>query len=192
MNGSVGTMPAGDIRSFENTGLDLVWMNLNIQGAGNLFGYAIMKETTPSSQRTLLRFHVALGMKQENFEVINATDIDKASFFAVGGPFDSHLYYAVDDKVYRYDIQNKLTTEVLNLQGREITMLKFWNNDHIVVGSFDQGNGFGTVTRYKPADDNGFGPFTVVMNEGTDIPISYGPESNPPCYFKRIVDVINK
>ncbi len=194
-SGSLAQLPEGNIRPYTNTGLDLVWMGIQIQHSPWRI-YAILKD--PQTGRPwLMQAVYSDAMEQLIFQEINATDIDKASFFAVGGAFPGRVYYAVNDKIYQYIIPGtsgvEVTELVLDLQGHEITMMRFDDpvlkkGNDLLVGSFDQSSGYGTFTRYSPQE---YGNMKLTLDSDS-IPISYGPNNPVPCYFGKIVDVYNK
>ncbi len=63
--------------------------------------------------------------------VISAPDFDKASHVDIDPTF-GYVYYSVGDKLYQYDYGRNFTTMVADMQGKEITMVRFPKFSNIV------------------------------------------------------------
>lgn len=99
------------------TGKDLVHMEAAY--TGNV--YAIMKNPA-NSQFSIIRFTVGAAVTSN--DVITATDIDKATRFAVS-PDRGYLFYSVGGKVYEYDLSLKTSKLMLDKGPDEVTYLAF-------------------------------------------------------------------
>ncbi len=77
----------------------------------------------------------SIAISEADGGFIGAKDIDKASFFAVGGIYLDNLYYAVGGKVYKYNILDDKSYLVLDKSPATITYMNFINDGASGVGS---------------------------------------------------------
>ncbi len=113
-------------RKFDyTTGKDLVFMtnnNYTNTWVGSVF--AILND--PVDNKNYLAFFVNWSGEQKYYGEIEAIDFDKATSYAVS-PNYGYLFYAVGNKVYQYDFNNKMNTQMLDLGPRQISLIKFEN-----------------------------------------------------------------
>jgi hypothetical protein len=99
-------------------GKDMVYMEDQTNG----YGYAVLKDPGMPNYH-LLRFYPGFAFS-DYFEPMNATDIDKATHFAVS-PELGYLFYSVGGKLYEYDPFLRTSFLLLNKGSSEITHLSF-------------------------------------------------------------------
>lgn len=123
--------PQNSLFSF-NTGKDMVYMEGTRRANGLV--YAILEK---NNQRSIYGINMAgTGFVQEEYiDVVNAPNFNQAKLFAFHSQFP-YLFYAVNNKVYLYNLGTKTTTELTNLNfasTEEITCLKFnlFRNSHL-------------------------------------------------------------
>lgn len=128
---------------------DMVYMEDQTNG----LGYAVMKDPGAANYH-LLRFYPGYAFA-DYFEPMNATDIDKATHFAVS-PELGYLFYSVGGKLYEYDPFLHQSFLMLDKGNSEITHLsfqKFFNTSY-----YDKYTEFGnllTVGTVNPAGAEG-------------------------------------
>ncbi len=122
---------------------DLVFMgatqNMAAQGL-TLTYYVLLKDA--SNDYWILRMLPGAGSAawtQEYWHKIGskgtgAKDIDKATVFATGGQYNHSLYYAVEGKVYKYNIPDDNWFEVLDKTPEKVTYMDFNNYNAAVTG----------------------------------------------------------
>lgn len=101
------------------TGKDLMYMEMSYSSAI----HAILKDPGTGTL-SIIRFF--LGAAPTYNEVITATDIDKATHFAMS-PDRGYLFYSVGGKVYEYDLSLKTSKLMLDKGNEEVTYLAFQN-----------------------------------------------------------------
>jgi hypothetical protein len=99
-------------------GKDMVYMEDQTNG----YGYAVLKDPGLANYY-LLRFYPGFGF-QDYFDPITATDIDKATHFAVS-PELGYLFYSVGGKLYEYDPFLHKSFLMMDKGTAEITFLSF-------------------------------------------------------------------
>ena len=183
---------------YENTEKDIVYMGANYAFPGfttNIFFYSILKDA--NSDYWLLRSHTGASQPVHTQDIwikMNATDINRATAFAVGGEFFNNLYYAVDGKVYEYNIADNQSYLMLDKENEKITYLGFvLNTRHgtdfldaykcIVVASYNETAKVGTLEHYTipPLQQ----PFVLYEDPVRGATHSWSG-------FGKIVDVCNK
>lgn len=126
-----------------------------IPNAAQKFIYFLFKNTS-SGQTHILRAVMAT-MAQDFWKPMNAIDIDKATLFATGGELHTNIFYAVDDKVYVYNIPDDESRVVLEKPGEVITALSF-----MPVESETRYSNFLTVASYNGNPGGGsFGQYVI-------------------------------
>jgi len=139
-------IPAGGLMSWANTGKDLVF-------AGRIghTGYLILRND--NNEHFFLQ--VNSSFIQIDFRPMHATNIHLAEHFAVGGTWSQNIYYAVEGRVYAWNISDNASYVVLDLGDQIITYLDFVRysanlrvTTEIYVGSFDPSTGVGTLTSF--------------------------------------------
>ena len=130
--GSLSTKPTTDTLFDYNTGKDLVYMTYTPFANGNVF--AILKELN-GSKYYLARFTLGSSTKQVDYDEMTATDIDKASFFAVSPDF-GYIFYTVGGKLYSYDVSAMASKLMIDKGNKVFTQLRFRNSD-LVAASVD-------------------------------------------------------
>lgn len=109
-----------------STGKDFVYMTNTPYDGGST--YAIL-EDSQTHKRYLYMMKIASGITQRKFMPLDdATDIEKAEHFAVY-PSANRLFYAVDNKVYQYDMNGHVANPI-SLGNEKVTLLKF----HVFTG----------------------------------------------------------
>jgi hypothetical protein len=193
------------LTKFENTEQDLVFLGSNNRYAGNdtdLFFFAILKDSNDDFWFLRMLAPNLLSAsrqpEQDMYKKMNATDIDQATLFAVGGEFaQRQLYYAVGGKIYQYNFNDNQSFEVLNLPNQTITYLGFDGNvrhgatgssmidaeKNLTVGSFNETTRVGTLAFYEIPDLRA--PLRVYADQQTGRLKTF-------TGFARIVDVLNK
>ncbi len=132
--GSMSFMPATDTLFDYNTGKDLAYMTYTPFANGNVF--AILRESD-RSKYYLARFTLGSSTKQVDYDEMTATDIDKASFFAVSPDF-GYIFYTVGAKLYSYDISAMASKLMMDKGNKVFTQLRFRNSE-LVAASVDPG-----------------------------------------------------
>jgi hypothetical protein len=177
-------MPSNpEIRSFENTGLDLV--DMRIGGFSPRMIYSVLKHPTTNVHH-IMRVEYTQELRQVNFEEMLATDIQNAKFFATGGRFAQYYYYATNNKVYAYHISTKTTYTIKDFGHEEITMFKIYGDD-LLIGHYDATTGYGSFGRYIPME---YGEEMQIRVTDEGEVLHYGPNGTPAAYFKKVVDAI--
>lgn len=137
---------------------DLVWMDKSAGGYG-----FIITHNPVTNLDTLTKF--LPGAMPTYSRPLNATDIDKATHFAVSNN-PEYLFYSVGGKVYEYDLSLQTSKLMLDKGASEITYLNFEQFTHtslypstygvwmryLSVGSYDGANG--TLEQYGVVDAN--------------------------------------
>lgn len=106
-----------------NTGMDLVYMESTRYSNGLV--YSVLQDA--SGNRVVYAINMGgTGFVQEAvYDNLNAPDFDRATAFAFHSQYP-FMFYAVDNKVYLYNLATGQPTEVITLDaGKEITLLKF-------------------------------------------------------------------
>lgn len=101
------------------TGKDLVYMEMSYTGVI----HAIMKDPS-TGVYSIIRFYIVAAPTYN--EALTATDIDKATCFAMS-PDRGYLFYAAGGKVYEYDLSLKTSKLMLDKGSETITYLAFQN-----------------------------------------------------------------
>jgi hypothetical protein len=131
---SLSLMPTIDTLFNYNTGKDLTYMTYTPFGNGNVF--AILQELD-KSKYYLARFTLGTNTRQVDYDEMTATDINKASFFAVS-PDYGYIFYTVGGKLYSYDISAMASKLMIDKGNKVFTQLRFRNSD-LVAASVDPG-----------------------------------------------------
>jgi len=174
--------------SLRNMNMDLVFSQSAALPVGNIgasgaevLSYNILKDA--NGDFWVLR--IVLGtMEQQFWQRMNVVSgFNENSIIAVGGEFiDRQIYYAVGGNVYLYNIHNNQSTRVLTLPGEVITYMNFVGNMRhhgptdgtmgfdgfrfIVIGSFNETTGVGTLTHYRIPE--GTGTWTIYRDSRTN------------------------
>jgi hypothetical protein len=111
-------MPVGALFPY-NINMNLVYMQWVSYNGGEVF--AILKDA--AGKFRLARFNMD-GTSQRFYAEMNATDIDKATSFAVSNEL-GYVFYNVDGKVYEYDLFLNASKLMQDYGNRKISMLKF-------------------------------------------------------------------
>ncbi|WP_316814516.1 PKD-like family lipoprotein [Pedobacter nyackensis] len=142
-------MPTGNLFDF-NVKKKLVYMGFSLYNSGEVS--AILKDNDKSVYH-FARFaapykNIAFGY-QYTYQVMNATDIDKATHFAVT-PQQGYLFYAVEGKLYEYDFASNSAKLMKDYGSRKISMLKvnlpdaYWIPEEysnlLMIATYDEGN----------------------------------------------------
>ena len=109
-------------------------------------------------------------MKNKRYEIVNATDFDKAEYYGASG-LRTFLIYTVGSKVYAYDYSAQKLKMIKDFQDQEITCFFYdilyetgSNDDFFYVATYDPGlpkaTG-GTLTKFKVVDD----PNEIIIEE---------------------------
>ncbi|WP_343538750.1 PKD-like family lipoprotein [Sphingobacterium thalpophilum] len=143
------TDPDKDAKLFSfSIGLDMLYMRWLAYNGGEIF--SVMKEPQ-SSKKFLVRFN-AVSTAQTYFNEITGADIEKAELFAFNPEF-GYLFYAVDDKVYEYDMVYKTSKLMADFNGKRISYLNFYefknttkytDGNKLMVGFYDPNKSDGT------------------------------------------------
>lgn len=164
------------------TGKDFVYMTSTPYDGGST--YTIL-EDAGTHKRYMYMMKVATGITQRKFHPLDdAPEIEKATCFAVH-PSSNWLFYAVENKVYLYDMNGHSATPIA-LVNETVTLLKFHIftgltvdnkiQNQLIVGSVDTGtSGLNGHVRFYP------------------VPSAWGDEftpSEPYHNFGRVVDVV--
>jgi hypothetical protein len=126
----------------------------------------------------------------EVFGSAETIDWSRVKLYAVGGEFNESMYFALDGKVYVYNIYEDESYLMLDKgPGYEITYLNFFglgagSNRDIFVGSFD--GTYGTLERYviPPRPD----PFEIARR-ANDEEFRFGPQSRFVDPFSGLVTI---
>lgn len=145
----VTSLPAGNLFDF-NVKKKLIYMGFSLYNSGEVS--AVLKDNDKSVYH-FARFatsyrNIAFGF-QSTFQPMNATDVDKATLFAVT-PQQGYLFYAVGGKLYEYDFASNSAKLMKDYGNRKISMLKvnlpdaFWiaeeYSNMLMVATYDEGN----------------------------------------------------
>lgn len=109
-------------------------------------------------------------VKNKRYEIVNATDFDKAEYYGASG-LRTFLIYTVGSKVYAYDYSAQKLKMIKDFQDQEITCFFYdilyetgSNDDFFYVATYDPGlpkaTG-GTLTKFKVVDD----PNEIIIEE---------------------------
>lgn len=131
-NSECTLMPDGTVFNYQDPTKDLLYMTWNTYSNGMLF--ALLKDRA-TKKVYLARVNVSADvLRQNSYDEMIATDIDKATQMAVD-PVNGYIFYSVGGKLYEYDPSLKSARLMLDRPGSEITML---NNasDGLVVGFY--------------------------------------------------------
>lgn len=139
--GTMSLMPSTDTLFDYNTGKDLVYMTFTPFANGNVF--AILRDPV-DAKYFLARFSLGTNVKQVDYDEMTATDIDKASFFAVSPDF-GYIFYTVGGKLYSYNTSDMVSKLMLDKGNETFTQLRFRNGDLVAA----------TVDPAKPEGANG-------------------------------------
>lgn len=140
--GICNTIPNSTLLNWSNTNSDLVFMTtIDLNGYEAL---AILKNIS-TGKYNLLRINRNASNQTltQTFykEMLNATDIDKATKFAVSSS-PQYLFYAVGGKLYEYDWGTQTSKLMLDKGSEEITFIDYRVNkdsllDRLIVGSYN-------------------------------------------------------
>jgi len=196
---------ADSLVSFRNMNMDLVFsqsaaLPVGVIGASGsqTLSYNILKDA--NGDFWILRIELG-AMEQQFWQKMDvAPGFNENSIIAVGGEFvDRQIYYAVGGNVYQYNIHLNRSTRVLTLPGEVITYMNFVGNTRhfgptdgiigfdgfrfIVIGSFNETTGVGTLTHYRIPE--GTGTWTIYRDNGTG-------QLHHWTDFGRIKDVVSR
>lgn len=135
-------------------GKDMVYMDDDQPQYWTAYGYAVLKDPGVANYY-LLRFYPGFMFADFYEPIMNATDIDKATHFAVS-PELGYVFYTVGGKLYEYDPFVGRSFLMLDKGNSEITHIsfqKFFNSS-----SYDKYFEWGkllTVGTYDPAGTEG-------------------------------------
>ncbi|SJZ69279.1 PKD-like family protein [Chitinophaga eiseniae] len=131
-NSECSLMPEGTLFNYQDPSKELLYMTWNTYSNGMMF--ALLQDRT-TKKVMLARVNASADvLRQNSYDEMAATDIDKATLFAVD-PVNGYVFYAVGGKLYEYDVSLKTAKLMLDRPGSEITLL---NNasDGLVVGFY--------------------------------------------------------
>lgn len=114
--------PSGALFPFSNTGKSLVHME-NTRLSNGLV-YAILQD--PAGKRSICGINMqGTGFVQESyFPNFSAPGFEQATQFAFNSRFPI-LFYSVGNKLYLYNLGSGVSKEIPDVDGRDITLLKF-------------------------------------------------------------------
>lgn len=142
---SCALMPDQPLFNYNKTGMDLVFMDNTTYNGGEAF--AILKNPV-TFKYYLARISPDDGYKQNYYQEMLATDIDKAEQFAINPDF-GYIFYSVGSKIYEYDMFNKTSKLMIDKGADKISLIKFQNtfmygtegvSNKFVVCSYNPGN----------------------------------------------------
>jgi len=146
---------------FNDVKKDLVWMKTTLF---NTLTYAILRGADGATW--LATFNLSSGTSQDRYVRLTGTDIDKATLFTVDRNYGT-LFYAVGGKVYAtskfypdqsYLVLDKGEEKITYLDQHIFLRSTYFSTDpehpasHVMVGSYHEGTGVGTLEGYYPAD----------------------------------------
>lgn len=160
------------IVSYRNMGMELVFSRAAravVGSAAEYLSYNILKDA--NGQFWLLRV-VMENFEQQFWHRMNVpAGFNENSIMAVGGEFTNRqMYFAIGGNVYQYDVHNQRSTRVFTFPaGEVVTYMGFHLNGRhssggtdildahrfIVVGSFNEGTGVGTLTHFRIPEGTG-------------------------------------
>jgi hypothetical protein len=123
----------------------------NLNGVGQKY-LAVMKDPG-NGERLLLRLNasgmVPQPLVQDKWQLINATDIAQAEFFALSTSMSNgnNLYYTVGSKIYAYNVEDLQTYEVFDKPGEKITFFGRTGSNFIVC-TYNETTKIGTFGVY--------------------------------------------
>lgn len=104
-----------------NVGMDLVWMDQTLAYGGR--AYAVLKDG--ANKYHLARMNNAASFLAYAWEDVSALpEIGRATCFAVDQQY-GYLFYAVEGKLYQYDVDSKQTKIMKDFGAERITLLKY-------------------------------------------------------------------
>ncbi|MNH14163.1 hypothetical protein D3C79_737510 [compost metagenome] len=118
---SCALMPDQPLFDYNKTGMDLVYMDNTTYNGGEVF--AILKNPL-TFKYYLVRISPADGYKQNYYQEMLATDINKAEQFAINPDF-GYIFYSVGSKIYEYDMFQKTSKLMIDKGADEISLMKF-------------------------------------------------------------------